>query len=105
MNTPDSITNKIVKAADDRLRNEINEAFAPAMSLLNDGYPHRFTAVSTADGHPDVEVYFREAFAAMKLLAFEVNQKRNQEQAIEAFMNKVASLRSDVDNLYGELGL
>ena len=98
MNTTDGITKRLMDQSDCRLRDEIEKAAKPFFAFLNDGQPHRFITSSTEKAQP-VEVYYRETVRALKELAFVVNQKNRQENAIAMFMSRVEKIESDLNEL------
>lgn len=97
---PETLTQKIIKRADEELRQRIADAAKPLDALLRDGTSH------TVHIHPPtakpldlVEVPWFSAITALIEKAFALHRDKNRELAINEFMIRVERLGDEIDHL------
>lgn len=93
-----TINDRIIEAADKRLRAEIEEAAKPLDCLLRNGCHHTIL-VTDSDGKEIAEVPWYRALEALRVRAFEMAYEKNRDRAIAEFVGKVARLNEEMEEL------
>ena len=107
MSTVKDVSERIIAAADAKLKAEIEAAAKPLDSLLGDGTSYTInigTSYEASPGETVVSTLWYRALSALKEAAFEKNVDRCRQQAIDIFMRNVDSVQSQIDELRDQVG-